>query len=220
MGKTAVIIGATGATGRELIQLLLSNNTYDHVKLFLRKSTGIEHHKLEEHCVDFNQLEAIKQQITGDVLFSCLGTTMAIAKSKENQFEVDYTYQYEFANLAAENGIKNYVLISSIGANAHSMNFYLSMKGKLDEAVKKLDFNSCSILRPGPIDAQGKRTDQRSMENSSINVLRFVNKLGLFKKYQPITTQQLAQAMINAQLNNPTGYTIYEALDIFELLKK
>jgi uncharacterized protein YbjT (DUF2867 family) len=220
MDKKAIIIGATGATGKELVQVLLQNESYSSVIIFVRKSTSISHPKLQEYVINFDDLEGVKNLITGDVLFSCLGTTMALAKTKENQYKVDFTYQYNVAKIAAENGVKQYVLISSIGAYSSSMNFYLKMKGELDEAIKLLPFQKSAILRPGPIDAQGKRPDQRSMENSSINALRFVNKLGLFKKYQPITTSQLAKAMHLAFLEEYQGYKIYESLDIFHLLNK
>jgi uncharacterized protein YbjT (DUF2867 family) len=220
MGKTALVIGATGATGKELVQLLLNDATYQSVVILVRRPTAIEHPKLQEHIINFDELDAAKEWIKGDVLFSCLGTTMAIAKTKENQYKIDYTYQYTIAKIAADNGVKNLVLISSIGATAKSMNFYLKMKGELDDAVAQLPFERIAILRPGPIDAQGKRPDHRSMENSSINALRFVNKLGLFKKYAPITTQQLAQAMHNAFLQGKQGFFVYDSLAIFELLKK
>jgi uncharacterized protein YbjT (DUF2867 family) len=216
MNQTALVIGATGATGKELVQLLLNDSNYHTVVVFVRKSTEIVHSKLQEHLINFDELDSVKDLIKGDVLFSCLGTTMAIAKTKDNQYKVDFHYQYNIAKLAAENGVRHYVLISSIGATAKSMNFYLKMKGELDEAVAQLPFESMSILRPGPIDAAGNRPDSRSMENSSINALRFVNKLGLFKKYAPITTQQLALAMSKAV--NKDKFIIFESLDIFKLI--
>ncbi len=216
MSLKAIIIGATGATGKELVQLLLSDSNYESVTVFVRKSTDIEHPKFKEHLINFDELDAVKDLIKGDVLFSCLGTTMAIAKTKDNQYKVDFHYQYNISKLAAENGVSHYVLISSIGATAKSMNFYLKMKGGLDEAVAQLPFESMSILRPGPIDAAGNRPDSRSMENSSINTLRFVNKFGLFKKYAPITTQQLALAMSKAV--NKNKFIIFESLDIFKLI--
>jgi aspartate-semialdehyde dehydrogenase len=104
MQKTAIIIGATGLVGNQLLRKLLLDTTFSQVKIFVRRPTTITHEKLQEKIIDFRNIELIKNEITGDVLFSSLGTTLKQAGSKAAQYEVDYTYQYQFAQFANENG--------------------------------------------------------------------------------------------------------------------
>src|ERR1700743_749739 len=114
--KTAIVIGATGLVGSELTRLLINDSRYERVKIFVRKPTGITSDKLEEHIVDFGEPDKWKRFVTGDVLYSALGTTLRAAGSKDEQYKVDYTYQYRFAKIAAANGVSAYVLISAAGS--------------------------------------------------------------------------------------------------------
>ena len=107
----------------------------------MRRSLNINNPKLEEHIVDFDKIELWKNNLSGDELYSALGTTIKKAGSKEAQYKIDFTYQYEAAKAASENGVKKYLLVSSLGANSKSSNFYLRMKGSLDEKVQQLSFD-------------------------------------------------------------------------------
>lgn len=144
----ALIIGATGATGKELTKQLLDNPAFLEVVIFVRKSPNMSHPKLKVEIIDFDKLESYQDKITGDVLFSCLGTTLKQAGSKDAQYLIDYTYQYNFANIAKQNGIQHYVLISADMANANAKTFYSKIKGKLDNAVMALNFEKFTIFRP------------------------------------------------------------------------
>ena len=144
----ALVIGATGATGQEIVSQLLENDSFNSVSIFVRKDPNITHSELKTYAIDFSKLEEYKELIKGDVLFSCLGTTLRDAGSKEKQYLVDYTYQYEFAKIASDNGVPLYSLISSTGANENSPFFYPKIKGKLEEAVKKLPFKTIQIFQP------------------------------------------------------------------------
>ena len=214
MKLTANVIGATGLVGKQLVQKLLENQSFEKVRIFVRRDSGIQHPKLDQQIIDFSDEKTWAKQLTGDVLFSALGTTLKQAGSKEKEYEVDFTFNLNFAQKAKENGIENYVLISSIGANAKSNIFYTRMKGELDEAVTKLNFKNLAILRPSSL--TGERKEKRPAEIISIPILNFLTRF-MLKKYRPIKDETVAQAMINAVLKpNPTK-TIWEAAEVFTL---
>ncbi len=196
MSKTAVILGATGLVGSKLLQQLLSDTHFDAVKIFVRKATGISHPKLQEHVINFDELASVKSKVTGDVLFSCLGTTLKQAGSKDKQFKVDFTYQYQFAQAASENKVPAYVLISSASADAGSMLFYTKIKGQLEDAVKKLDFDKIIIVQPSVL--EGDRSDERMGEKMGATIINALVKIFPFvKKYRSISGEQVAKAMIH-----------------------
>ncbi|WP_339839001.1 NAD(P)H-binding protein [uncultured Flavobacterium sp.] len=188
----ALIIGATGATGKELLQMILKDKTYKQVDIFVRREVNIEHEKLKVHIIDFDKSEEWKALVNGDILFSCLGTTLETAGSKEAQWKIDYGYQYELAKIAQDNNVNNYVLISSSNASSNSLLFYTKMKGKLEEAVKVLSFTKLIIFNP-PILI--REDSERKMEVIGIQVIKFFNKLGLFHSQKPMETKLLAKAV-------------------------
>ena len=214
MNLTANVIGATGLVGKQLVKQLLGNENFGKVRIFVRRDTGIQHPKLEQQVVDFAKEETWAKMLTGDVLFSALGTTLKQAGSKEKQYEVDFTFNLNFARKAKANGIKNYVLVSSIGANSKSKIFYTRIKGILDNAVSKLEFKNLVILRPSSL--TGDREETRWMEKISIPIVRFVTQFA-FNKYRPISGETVAQAMINAVLKPDMEKTVWEADEVFEL---
>jgi uncharacterized protein YbjT (DUF2867 family) len=214
MNLIANVIGATGLVGKQLVKQLLVNENFGKVRIFVRRDSGIQHPKLEQQVVDFAKEETWAKILTGDVLFSALGTTLKQAGSKEKQYEVDFTFNLNFARQAKENGIKNYVLVSSVGANSKSNIFYSRIKGELDDAVSKLGFKNLAILRPSSL--TGDRDETRWMEKMSIPIVRFVTQF-IFKKYRPISGETVAQAMINSVLKPNPEKTIWEADEVFEL---
>lgn len=196
-GKTAIVIGATGLIGRHLTEMLLENEGYGVVKVFVRRTLGMESPKLEEHLVDFDEIETWKGRLTGDELFSAMGTTRKQAGSKEAQYKVDFGYQYETAKAASENGVDNYFLVSSSGANPGSSSFYLRTKGELEEKIKALPFKRIAFFRPSIL--QGERSEKRPGEQLGIKfmsgIIRIVPPL---RKYRPIHGKVVAHAMIRA----------------------
>jgi uncharacterized protein YbjT (DUF2867 family) len=196
MQKTAIIIGATGLVGNQLLHKLLLDTTFSRVKIFVRQSTAITHEKLQEKIIDFRNIEKVKHEITGDVLFSCLGSTLKQAGSKAAQYEVDYTYQYQFAQFAGENGVDAYLLVSSTSASSDSMFFYSRMKGELEDAIKKLEFKKIIILQPSVL--SGDRQEERLGEKIGA---RLVNAFGsvfpFLNKYRSISGEEVASALIS-----------------------
>jgi len=210
----ANVIGATGLVGSYLVNILLENDKFEKVRIFVRRNSGLSHPKLKEQVVNFSDENTWEEFLKGDVLFSALGTTLKQAGSKHKEYEVDFTYNLNFAKKAKENGISNYVLVSSVGADAKSRIFYTRMKGELDETISNLDFKNLAILRPASL--TGDRKQRRTMEELSVPVVRFVTKF-IFKKYRPIHGETVAEAMIHAVMKPNYSKTIWEADEVFDL---
>ena len=209
----ALVIGATGATGRELVNKLLLDDDFIQVSIFVRNAPTIKHKKLKIHEIEFKELKKYKDIIKGDVLFSALGTTKKDAGGKDQQYEIDYTYQYKFAKIAAENGVSNYSLVSSIGANAKSSFFYPKIKGALEEAVKKLDFKKIDIFQPPMLIRQPDL--MREGEKSGIKILNMLNKIGILKSQKPLAVEQLAEKMLKVAKITSKKATTYLPKDLF-----
>ena len=208
----ALIIGATGATGKDLVTLLLNDDAYTEVHCFVRKPISITHPKLHAHVVDFETPEAWADLLRGDVAFSCLGTTLAAAGSKEAQWRVDYDYQYAFAQQCKANGVPTFVLVSAAGATAQSKLFYNRMKGQLEDAVKALDFPRLLIFQPSILI---RSNSDRSGENFTVKAFKFLNKLGILKRYRPMPTAVLAQRMRKEVATAPKGIHTFTLDKIF-----
>ncbi len=203
----AIIVGATVATGRDLLELVLANPMFDSVEIFVRRNPEIIHEKLITHIIDFDNPELWAKSVTGDVLFACLGTTRKDAGSQEQQWLVDFYYQMEFAKAAKKNEVPHYVLLSTVMASPNSHFFYTRMKGELEEAVKGLHFAKTTILRPPALER--KHTD-RWTETVSVGLLNFFNDKGLFEDKKPMPTDVLAKAMIMSTKIQDRAVEIWE----------
>ena len=210
----ALIIGGTGATGKDLVSLLLEDDTISEVHSFVRKTPSLVHPKLRSHVVDFEQPDTWTELLHGDVAFSCLGTTLAQAGSKEAQWRVDYDYQWQFAERCRQNGVPAFVLVSSAGADAKSSIFYNKMKGKLEDAVKTLNFPKLLIFQPSLL---VREHSDHTVENMGMKVINFLNKIGLFKRYKPMPTSILAEKMIKAAKDTKQGTLTFTLNKIFEI---
>lgn len=216
MSKSAIIIGATGLVGGQLLQELLADDHFSKVIVLGRRSCQVQHKKLEEILINFDDTESYKEFVKGDVLFSCLGTTIKKAGSKEVQWEIDYTYQFEMAQIAKENEVNDYVLVSSSGADPKSKVFYSRMKGELEEAIKELQFSRTQIFQPSLL--LGQREEERMGEKIGEWLGGFLTKF-IFKKYRPIKGSEVALAMKNAYLKEDrTSLEMYELDEIFSYL--
>ena len=214
MGIRANVIGATGLVGKQLVKKLLKDDNFELVRIFVRRESGIEHPRLEQHIIDFDKTETWQKYLTGDVLFSGLGTTLKQAGGKAQQYHIDLTLNYNFAKAAKQNGIPKYILISSLSADQKAKLFYPRMKGELDDRVRNLGFKQLTILRPGLL--TGYREKKRTGEVIALPIVGLITKF-VGRKYRPIQDTTVAQAMINVVLNPPLGKTIFEGEEIFEL---
>jgi len=209
----ALLIGATGATGKDLLNLLLKDDSFHQVDIFVRRDLDFHHEKIKIHVIDFDKPEQWKYLVKGDVLFSCLGTTLKAAGSKEAQWKVDYDYQYQFAQFARENSVTNYVLVSSGFSSPNSLFFYTRMKGQLEEAVKALGFQKVSIFNPPVLI---RKNSDRTMEVVGLKAIQFFNKIGIFRSQKPLQTEILAQAMMNSAKTKENGIFTLEGNAIWK----
>ncbi len=213
-GKVALVFGSSGLVGSALVDELINSTSFSLVKLFVRKKSGNTHAKVQEIEVDFEKLSLVASEMKGDVVFICLGTTMAKAGSKEAFYKVDYTYCHEAASLSAANGVGQVLLISSMGADAASMVYYSKVKGEIERDVRKLNFESVNIVRPSLL--LGDRKENRLGEKIFVAITKYLPFIfiGPLKKYRPIEAHNVAKAMVNISLTQQAGCHIFESEEL------
>ena len=207
----AILLGATGAVGRDLVRQLLQDDRFTELYLLVRCiPEGLSSPKLRIELLDFDQPDQWPELPEADVLFSSLGTTLRDAGSQAAQYRVDYGYQYEVARRAAARGVPHYVLVSSWGAKPKARSFYPRMKGELEEAVQALPFRRISILRPPLLLRPGST---RGGERLAAAVLRGLGALGLLRAFRPMPTSVVARCMHALSTSQHSG--ILEPRDIW-----
>ena len=198
MNKTAIVIGATGLVGSQVVaQLIEAKHVSKVVTLTRRALRQPEQHdsaKLENHVVDFDRLADSASLFKGDILFSCLGTTLKQAGSIQAQRVVDLDYQYQAAKLAVEQGVDHLLLVSSRGADSKGLSPYLKMKGELEDKIQTLAFSHISIFQPSLL--LGDRHSNRVAEDIASKVLPLICKLPGLKRYRPIYGAEVAEKMV------------------------
>ena len=211
MSKTAVIIGSTGLTGSYLVQNLLNSTEYEKIISFVRKSTDILHPKLVEYIIDFDNPDSYKNLIEGDDFFCCMGTTIKKAGSQKVFRKIDLTYPVKFAQLASNAGMKQYLIITAIGANAESGNFYMRTKGECEKQLRDIAIPSVSVFRPSLL--LGNRQEFRLKEKLSEYLMKIVSAffVGKLKKYKAIEAKKVAFAMYAVAQQHTRGYSVYES---------
>ena len=214
MKRKAILIGASGAIGNSILFQLLENKNYTTVLILVRKELRIQHPKLKQLIIDFDQINNYQKEITGDVVFSCLGTTKRQTPDEQQYRKIDFQYPLEIARIAKTNGIKSFHLVSAIGANKNSGIFYTRIKGELEKDLQNIPFDNIHIYRPSLLDTA--RKDKRFLEGSMNFLMSIVNPLllGPLKKYKSIKVETVARAMINYSLTDNKGVFIHESDEI------
>lgn len=198
MSKTAIVIGATGLVGSQVVNQLVQAKHVGKVitltRRALRQSEQNDSPKVENHVVDFDRLVDTASLFKGDMLFSCLGTTLKQAGSIQAQRVVDLDYQYQAAKLAVEQGVDHLLLVSSSGADSKSLSPYLKMKGELEDKIQALAFSHISIFQPSLL--LGNRQSTRAAEDIASKVLPMICKLPGLQRYRPIYGAEVAEKMV------------------------
>jgi uncharacterized protein YbjT (DUF2867 family) len=218
--KTALIIGSTGLIGSQLLELLLESEKYSIVITFVKRDSGIQHPKLKQHIIDFDKPESYQNYVVGDDFFCTIGTTINKAGSQDAFRKVDFEYPKQFANLALKNDIKQFLIISSLGADATSSNFYLKTKGEIQDLLKDCNFESVSVLQPSLL--LGKRKEFRLGEKIGSFFMKLFSILliGNLKKYRAIQSEAVAKAMFIIAQKNYKGFHIIESDSIQKIANK
>ena len=203
MEKTAVIIGATGAVGKEILKEILADDFYNKVYILGRHSIDklADEERLTKIIVDFENLNFETSILKDADVFASLGTTIKIAKTKENQRKIDVDYTVNFAKLC-EDRVKSFNVVSAIGANSKSKNFYNSLKGELEDKLKALNLGVLRIFQPSPLIS--KRDDKRFLEEIFMKVAPIFQLIlkGKAKKYSPIEVSVLGREIVRFSIEN------------------
>jgi uncharacterized protein YbjT (DUF2867 family) len=209
--RTALLLGATGLVGGHCLELLLNDTAYGRVITLGRRRLALDHQKLEQQLVDFTRLQDFASVIRAEDIFSCLGTTIKKAGTKDAFRRVDFDYQYEVARIAAQGGAEQLLLVSSLGAQARSNIFYNRVKGELEDAVSRLGFSGIQIFRPSLL--LGERAEFRLKERVAELPMRYVSFLmvGPLRKYRPVHARTVAAAMLKVAKEHPTGTNVFES---------
>jgi uncharacterized protein YbjT (DUF2867 family) len=207
--KTALIAGASGLIGSQLLTLLLASDRYAKVIVVGRRPVPLVHPKLEQRVIEFDQLEQHRLSLIADDVYCCLGTTMRQAGSKEAFYKVDYLYVVKLAALTAANFAAQFLVVSAMGADANASIYYNRVKGEMEDAVRKTPFRAIHIFRPSLL--LGNRTEKRLGELIGAVLLGLLRPLllGPLRKYQPIEAATVARAMLSAAEEDGGGIRVH-----------
>ncbi len=215
--KTAILLGASGLVGGFCLQALLNEPSYGRIVLLNRRELPLEPHPgLSQRIVNFASLSPADFAGSGDI-FCALGTTIRKAGSQEAFRRVDVEYPLAAARQAIEGGAKQFVLVSSVGANPRSKNFYLRTKGGLEQEIAKLGFQAFHVFRPSLL--LGKREEFRSGEKMVQGIAPLLNfaMIGGLRRYRGIPAATVGRAMVRAARQDGSGIFIYEYDQIIRL---
>ena len=214
--KTALLFGASGLVGGQLLNQLISNNNYSKIKVFVRSVPQISNPKIEIIETDFNNLANHKEDIKGDDCFFCIGTTKQNSPDKNEYRRVELDVPKDIAQIAKSNSVNSFVFVSSGYADPNSSGDYLKFKGLVEEELKRLSFNKLGIMRPSFL--IGDRKEKRVGEKLGIFVFKLLSPLflGPLKKMKPIQSEKVAKAMIKIS-NGDFKQQVFESNEIVEI---
>jgi len=213
----AIVAGASGLIGGLLLEYLLQSPAYQEVVVIVRNKLPVEHKKLKQLVVDFNQLGNYADEINGHAIFCCLGTTRKKTPDQAAYRRIDHDYPLQLAQMGVKNGVAQYHLVSVLGANPDTPGFYLKMKGETEDDIKATGLKCLHIYRPSLL--TGDRKEKRTEEKIATVLSRIIDPIliGGLKKYRSIPAKTVAMAMYKQSLKHQEGVFIHLSDQIKEL---
>lgn len=212
--RRALLVGATGLVGSRLLKQLAESADYGSIATLGRRAPMLQHPKITHHVFNFSGDWDRGVVPAADVLFCCLGTTIKKAGTESAFRALDLELVVSIAEAAAGNGTATYIVVSSVGADPDSGNFYLGMKGEMEQAVSKLGFERVGILRPSYL--LGAREEFRPAERLGQYAARLIGPVlkGKLARYRAVNADTVAAAMIGFDLSGVAGVRILEGDEI------
>ena len=214
--KTALLFGSSGLIGGHLLNILIQNNDYNKIKIFVRSELEIKESKIEIIKADFNDLKKHTEDIKGNDCFFCIGTTKKNSPDKNEYKRIERDMPLEIAEIAKANSVNSFIYVSSGFADPKNSGAYLRHKGEVEEELKKLNFSKLGIMRPSFL--MGNRKEKRIGEKIGIFLFKLLSPLflGPLKKMKPIHSKTVANAMIKIA-NENVQKSIFESNEIVNL---
>jgi len=214
--RRAVVAGATGLVGQALVDLLLGDERYEEVTVLVRRPSGYAGPKLRERIIDFNSLAQSGLALAGTDVFCTLGTTIKQAGTQEAFRQVDYEYPLSLGRLAKDQEAAQFLIVTSIGANSRSRNFYLRVKGEVERDLRGLELACLHVFRPSLL--LGRREEFRLGERAIGALLPLFS--GIMGRYRPVQAQAVAKAMLVAALSGRTGVHLHGSAQIIRAARE
>ena len=198
MSRSALLVGTTGLVGGRLLSRLLAHPDYDRVAVWVRRPVSLQIHKFSQLVVDFDRLADYAAQFDAQDVYVALGTTIKKAGSQEAFRRVDFDYPLALARIAKERGALRFLLVSALGADAHSRVFYNRVKGEGEQAIAGVGIAQTWFFRPSLL--TGPRAEERPGERVGLAVGNALAPflIGGLRKYRPISADAVAAAMVYA----------------------
>ena len=217
MPYSVILVGSSGLIGSNLLSELIQSEAISEILLLVRRSTDVSSSKVKELIVNFEKPNSYSIDIQADIIYSCLGTTKSETPNSSLYRQIDLEYPLNLAKLGQKNGVAQFQIISSLGADAGSSNSYLKLKGELEQELKKLTISSLHIYQPSFL--IGERKKDRLADKIMKPVFRLIDPLliGSLKKYRSIKAADVARVMLNQSIKDLKGTFTYPSIQIQEL---
>ena len=213
----AIIAGASGLIGRLLLENILQSPVYKDVTILVRNELPIKNPKLKQLVVNFDEPNSYAHEISGHAVFCCLGSTKKKTPDMAVYRKIDHDYPLLLSQLALKNGVEQYHLVSALGANAASSNFYSKMKGEVEADIKQVGLMCLHIYQPSLL--TGERNEHRPVERLASAIAKLIDPLliGGLSKYRSIPAKTVAGAIYKQSLINQEGIFVHPSDQIKQL---